>query len=44
LPLTLSIGIASDAYDSETLLQHADSAMYQAKRNGKNRIELYTTS
>ncbi len=43
---TVSIGIASDhladgrsssAIDGETLMHHADIAMYQAKRNGKNR-------
>lgn len=44
LPWTLSIGIAGDAYDSETLIKHADTAMYKAKRNGKNRIELYTAN
>ncbi|MBL8513690.1 MAG: GGDEF domain-containing protein [Betaproteobacteria bacterium] len=38
LPLTLSIGLAGDAFDAETLLNHADAAMYSAKRGGKNRI------
>lgn len=42
LPLTLSIGLAGDAFDAETLINHADTAMYRAKRAGKNRIELHT--
>lgn len=42
LPLTLSIGLAGDAFDAETLISHADTAMYRAKRAGKNRVELYT--
>ena len=39
----LSIGIAQQVPDStaETLLRDADLAMYAAKRNGKNRYELY---
>lgn len=40
--LTISIGIAStDTYFDE-LLTHADKAVYQAKRNGRNRYETYT--
>jgi diguanylate cyclase (GGDEF)-like protein len=38
LPMTLSIGVAGDAFDVENLLNHADAAMYRAKRGGKNRI------
>ncbi|HEX4857563.1 MAG TPA: GGDEF domain-containing protein, partial [Usitatibacteraceae bacterium] len=30
LPLTLSVGLAGDAFDIETLLHHADQAMYRA--------------
>ena len=43
--VTTSIGIAQfphDGPDSETLLQHADAAMYQAKAQGKNRFQFYT--
>jgi diguanylate cyclase (GGDEF)-like protein len=36
LSVTVSIGIASRSYDLESLLHHADMAMYQAKANGRN--------
>lgn len=36
LSVTVSIGVASDAYDLESLLHRADMAMYQAKANGRN--------
>ena len=42
-----SIGVASyphDAISSESLLQAADAAMYQAKRAGKNRIQFFNES
>ncbi|MFH1791432.1 MAG: sensor domain-containing diguanylate cyclase, partial [Candidatus Omnitrophota bacterium] len=42
--LTASIGISSfphDATDKDTLLNKADSALYEAKRSGKNRTCLY---
>jgi diguanylate cyclase (GGDEF)-like protein len=38
--ISLSIGLAGDAFDTETLLSHADQAMYSAKRGGKDRIEV----
>lgn len=42
---TCSIGIAiypQDARDFEELVQKADSALYQAKQTGKNRIRFYS--
>ncbi len=44
-PITASIGIASfpdDADDITKLLSHADTAMYQAKRAGKNQVAHYS--
>jgi diguanylate cyclase (GGDEF)-like protein/PAS domain S-box-containing protein len=41
LPVQLSIGVASfpeDGQDAETLLKHADLAMYQVKASGRNGI------
>src|SRR5574344_237913 len=40
-----SIGIAKypvDGEDYSSLMKHADTAMYKAKQNGKNRYEFYT--
>lgn len=42
--VTASIGITMcpfDSRDPETLLRHADQAMYQAKKLGRNRVYLY---
>lgn len=43
VPLTISIGIAIPSYPVETLatlLQHADHALYQAKRSGRNQVRV----
>jgi diguanylate cyclase (GGDEF)-like protein len=42
--LFVSVGIASfpsHGADREELIRHADSALYQAKRNGKRQVRLY---
>jgi diguanylate cyclase (GGDEF)-like protein/PAS domain S-box-containing protein len=44
--VTGSIGISAfpqDGKDSQTLLKSADSAMYRAKEQGKNRFQFYST-
>lgn len=44
--ITASIGISlypDDAEDLETLMIHADTAMYNAKRRGRNRYAIYAT-
>lgn len=43
LSCTFSCGIAelSDDIDSNTLSKRADEALYQAKRSGRNRVELF---
>jgi diguanylate cyclase len=45
ITVTASIGIAvfpRDGQDSETLVRHADTAMYFAKRGGKHSFRFYT--
>jgi EAL domain-containing protein (putative c-di-GMP-specific phosphodiesterase class I) len=43
--LSCSIGVAlfpSDGTDAQTLLKHADSAMYRAKDSGRNNFQFFT--
>jgi diguanylate cyclase (GGDEF)-like protein/PAS domain S-box-containing protein len=43
--LTCSIGVAlypEDGRDSQTLLKHADSALYRAKDSGRNNFQFFT--
>ncbi len=43
--VTASIGVAiypQDGLDSETLLKHADIALYQAKENGRDRCQAFS--
>jgi diguanylate cyclase (GGDEF)-like protein len=45
-PVTVSVGLASlplDGTDPRTLIELADSAMYQAKRGGRNRTIVWDT-
>ncbi len=45
LHVTLSIGISlfpDDGKDAETVLSHADIAMYHAKRSGRNKYQRFT--
>jgi diguanylate cyclase (GGDEF)-like protein/PAS domain S-box-containing protein len=44
VPVTASIGVAlypRDGQDGETLLKHADLALYDAKQQGRNRFRYY---
>jgi len=46
IPITVSLGVAvsgeAATFDSESLLQMADEALYRAKQMGRNRVELST--
>lgn len=44
--ITSSIGISTfpnDGYDANTLIKHADTAMYYVKERGKNNYQLFTS-
>src|SRR6202142_1995976 len=45
LHITTSIGVSvypDDGLDAETLIKNADTAMYQAKENGRQTYEFFT--
>ena len=47
LKISASIGVTIypfDSSDTDTLLRHADQAMYQAKQSGRNRFHLFDAS
>src|SRR6185437_8054894 len=47
LQVTVSMGLSffpDDASDAETLLKHADEAMYSAKHLGRNNFQIYEIS
>ena len=46
IPITISVGVASyqpgGSLSVDTLLDHADQAMYLAKKSGRNQVAVYT--
>jgi diguanylate cyclase (GGDEF)-like protein len=46
-PVTISVGISHYkelSEDLQSLVDHADQALYEAKRKGRNRVEVYSAS
>ncbi|MCL1894082.1 MAG: GGDEF domain-containing protein [Holophagaceae bacterium] len=47
IPITVSAGVTvrkNLAHNTEEVIKHADLALYQAKENGRNRVEIYNES
>ncbi|MEW8985627.1 MAG: GGDEF domain-containing protein, partial [Bacillus sp. (in: firmicutes)] len=48
IPVTISMGVAEATSETETtlyqLLNQADKALYTAKENGRNRVEVYSVN